>query len=204
MNHEGHFVSLADRNILSQSLWEGSSFQEIDLGDLPCRLQASDLTLLLQKLWAASQEDCELRVRIPHPRHDIFLRDLGYVRGLIPETFAELDLRLSQTGLAKQLGVFFELQQTSLQLDPHWQRSVDEGKISYEEIGVIAKQASNVIEWIVLVMKVRKNLWMQAPQTQLDEKMRKQLEEQMQNLLARGEKESAKVIENYLSGFARG
>lgn len=168
------------------------------MGDLPCRLHNSSLTLALQKIWQLGCENAIVKLRLPHPRHDVFLRDWGYVRALLPETLGQLDPRHSQTGLATQLGVRFEVLELAFILDPHWQKAIDDGNLNFKDIQLISKQALNVIEWIEIQLQVKKSLWVQTDSSSLDPAMRKQLEEQLQAHVDRGDTAAAEVVRQFL------
>lgn len=170
----------------------------MDLGDLPCRLTGPNLALLLQRLWQSCVDDAEIKFRIPHPRHDVFLIDLGYVQALLPATFAQLDPRTSSTGLANQLKVRFEVQEVSFTLDPFWQKSVNDGIHTYEDIEVISKQAMNVIQWVDMKIQVKKSLWISTEATKLDPEMRKQMQDQLQAHIARGDMKAAAIVQQFL------
>jgi len=166
---------------------------------MPCRLDAPSLCLALKKIWQLCREDAVVKLRIPHPHHDVFLRDLGYVRALLPESLAQLDPRHSVTGLAAQLGVRFEILETALTLDHHWQKAIEEKKLNYDDIQLISKQALNVIEWIEMKLQIKKSLWVQGSSASpLEPVMRKQLEEQLAAHLARGDEKAADVIRKFL------
>jgi len=182
-----------------QSLpWKESEISAIDLGDLPCRLTGSSLLLALQKIWLIGADDAVVKLRIPHPRHDMFLMDLGYIRALLPETLTQLDPRHSTTGLHHQLGVRFDTLQVLSILDSHWQKAMDEKNLNEADINLISKQASNVIEWIEMQLQIKKSLWVQAGSTAIDGAMRKQLQEQMQAHLTNGNEAAAAVIRQFL------
>jgi hypothetical protein len=201
---EGNFVSLAALSNWNDIPWSDAEISAVDLGDLPCRLSGATLAMALRNIWRISADDAIVKIRIPHPRHDVFLRDLGYVRALLPETFEQLDPRQSLTGLATQLGVRFEILETTLSLDPHWQEAVDEGKLIQEDIQLIAKQALNVIEWIEMQLQVKKSLWVEttaesAGNFAIDASIRQQLLSQLQTHTARGDEQSAAVIQQFLN-----
>lgn len=139
-------------------------------------------------MWQLCADGAEILFRFPHPRHDVFFSDLGYVRGLLPEAFA-----------ANQLGVRFEIKETSLTLDPHWQNAINEGSVTYDEIDAIAKQVSNVIQWIDMKFQVQKSLWVQAPSSRLEAGMVKQLQDQLASHEARGDEKSASVLRQFLA-----
>lgn len=191
--------NLADEKLFWQNVsWPDSEFTAIDLGDLPCRLTGSSLTLALQKIWKCSAEDALVKIRIPHPRHDLFLTDLGYVRAILPETLTELDPRFSKTGLATQLAVRFETISVAMGLDPQWQKSVDAGEITYADIEVISKQAANVIQWMDIELQIKKSMWIQTAASPLTDDMRKQLTDQLQSHLTRGDQQAAATIQKFL------
>ena len=148
--------------------------------------------------------DAIVKIRIPHPRHDQFLMDIGYVRGLLPVSFAQLDPRHSITGLAKQLGVNFEILESSYELDSHWQNAMTaplEGQepLNAEDIELISKQASNVIQWINITLQAKKTAWISTENSPLEPEMRQQLMEQIALNQARGNTEAVKVINNFLN-----
>jgi hypothetical protein len=201
---EGNFVSLADLGSWKDIPWSDGEISAIDLGDLPCRLSGSTFALALQNIWRISADDAIVKIRIPHPRHDVFLHDLGYIRPLLPETLGQLNPRHSPTGLATQLGVRFEILETAFSLDPHWQQAIGEEKLTYEDIQLIAKQALNVIEWIDMQLQVKKSLWVEttaaaAENFALDASMRQQLLNQLQAHTDRGDEQSAAVIQQFLN-----
>ncbi len=176
----------------------------VDLGDLPSRLTGATLAVAFQKIWQFGAEGATVQMRIPHPRHDSFLIDLGYVQALLPETFMQLDQRHSKTGLANQLRVNFEVVETAFVLDPYWQAAVNEGQASVEDIQLISRQASNVIEWIDIQLRVNKSLWVEAGATKLDPEMRRQLQEQLQGHVDRGDEQAANVIRKFLENASVG
>lgn len=184
--------------------WKDSQINEINLLDLPCLLDGASLSLALSKLWKMCSADAIVKIRIPHPRHDQFLMDIGYVRGLLPVSFAQLDPRHSITGLAKQLGVNFEILESSYELDSHWQNAMTaplEGQepLNAEDIELISKQASNVIQWINITLQAKKTAWISTENSPLEPEMRQQLMEQIALNQARGNTEAVKVINNFLN-----
>lgn len=162
------------------------------MGDLPCRLSRPDLALALQKIWHISKEGAQIKLRIPHPRHDVFLADLGYVSALLPETFEHLN----------QLSIRFETVEAAFILDPHWKAALDEKKVTFEDIQFISKQASNVIQWIDLQLQVKKSLWVETSFSPLTTAMRQQLQSQLQAHIARGDEKAAAIIRQFLDSPA--
>lgn len=195
--------TVADKQFWQNLSWKDGEFSLIDLADLPCRLNAANLGFLFQKIWKICSEDAIVQFRIPHPHHDSFLKDIGYVRALLPESFAQLDSRTSTTGLAQQLGVQFETLDIGFLLDPQWQQALDEKKVTLEEIQTHAKHALNVIECFEIKLKCKKSLHSEIKNTEikvpfLDEPMKRQLLEQMQNYVTKGDLKNAELIRQIL------
>ena len=162
---------------------------EFNFGDLFCRLENSTLLPLLQKTWKAGTDDALIQMQVPHPRHDIFLQDLGYVRGFLPESFLNLEW----------LGIRFEIAEVAYMLDSHWQKSVDDGSVTYEDIQLISKQALNVIQWVTITLKIKKSLWKKSDSPILTPEMKKQLMEQLQGHIDRGDQQAANVLRQFLN-----
>lgn len=177
---------------------------QINLEDLPCLLEGSSLSLALSTIWKICADNALIKIRIPHPRHDQFLMDIGYVRGLLPTSFIQLDPRHTTTGLAQQLGVNFEVLETTYELDSHWQTAMTsplegQGPLNAEDIELISKQASNVIQWINITLQTKKSPWISTESSPIEPQMRKQLMEQLALNQERGNTEAVKVINNFLN-----
>jgi len=169
------------RDIIWENLpWNEGQIKEINLNDLPCRIDGSALPHCLRALWKIAGEGATLSIRIPHPRHDSFLKDIGYVRPLLPEAFFK--------GIG---GISFKHIETALILDPFWQKAVDEKEVTYEEIHEISKQACNVIEWMNIRLEVNKFKL-------LTPEMREQLVRQIGDTEARGDYKAAETIRKFL------
>jgi hypothetical protein len=199
IDNEGLSVSLAgDLTVWKAWPWQEGELIEVRLADLPCRLQPGELAKFLQKIWFSCSEGAMVFMRIPHPRHDTFLRDLGYVRGLLPETFLQLDATHAETGLHRQLGINFKLMEAQFQLDPLWQQAIDSKENTYEEVELISRQGNNVIEWMQIALQVTKSLWVPKSTVHLDAAMERQLMEQIQAHVDRGNEEAAAVVRKFL------
>jgi hypothetical protein len=182
----------------------GADFALVELGDLPCRLETAALQSFMARLWSICAEGAQIKIQIPHPRHDIFIEDIGYVKALLPESFAQLDLKKSTTGIARQLGVNFEFVDAIANLDPHWQDAIDRKEVTLDDIALISIQACNVVQWNSIELKVRKSMWVEAnPQAFLTSEMRQQLTDQMHAQMARGDVNAANVIKTFLEKGAQ-
>ncbi len=176
----------------------------INLGDLPCRLEGKTLHRALQRIWHSATEGAEVSIRIPHPRHDVFLSDLGYVRAILPDAFLALDPSQAVGSSHQPLGVRFEFLESQMELDPQWQAAVDAKEISYDDLAMISRQANNVIQWVTIRLRAKKSAWTATSTVPLAPEMRKQLEEQLQMHISRGDENAAQVIRNFLIAQSTG
>ena len=139
-----------------------------------------------------------LNIHLPHPRHDIFINDLGYLNSVLPESFLELDPQNSILGLHHQLQVRFEIQETQFELEGAYSKTED---IDLEKT---SKQYNNVIAFFKQRIVIRKSLWVETTPESLSKKMltpdmEKQLREQYQMAVSRGDLSAAQVIQNFLN-----
>ncbi len=178
--------------------WTDESVHEVSLGDLPSRLDPRALALCWKKIWGFCREGATVKVRVPHPRHNTFLRDFRYITPLAPESFEELDPRSSRLGLPQQLGINFEIILVGLELDPYWQQKVDEGRQTYDEISLLSRHVHNVVAWINVEFKVHKSPWIRIAASQLDPAERAQLLDQLETHAARGNLDLHQTIQNFL------
>lgn len=168
-----------------------SSYSEIEIGDLPCRLDGRSLQDFMHTLWNLAKSEATIKIQIPHPRHDAFLQDFGYIRALLPEAF-----------INHQWSHFFEVAERSYLLDPYWQAALDRKEVTLEDIEMISRQANNVIEKIEIVLRVKKEVQEFKPvqlTKPISAEMRCQLEDQRQVHIQRGNHEAAAVIEQFLA-----
>lgn len=173
------------------------SVKEFELGDLFGRIGRISFLIAVKQLWWAASDFAVLNIYSAHPRHDIFVNDLGYLNALLPETFLELDPQNSILGLHHQIGVRFEIQETQFEFDPMY---VDQ---KIEDLEILAKKNNNVIAFFQQKIIARKSLWVETSAVGLDKKiltpdMEKQLREQYQSAVSRGDLQAASVIQNFL------
>ena len=120
---------------------------------------------ILKELYRICRPGAEVKITVPHPRHDTFLIDPTHVRAILPESMALLSKKrnleckakgISDTPLGLYLDVDFEVVEVSQLLDPLWEKELASGKMSESEVLGISRLYSNVIKEITIVMKAVK------------------------------------------------
>jgi hypothetical protein len=111
--------------------WPDNSVGEIQLIHVLEHLgQGPDTYLrIFQEMYRVCRGGAEVKIAVPHPRHDFFLDDPTHVRAVTPAGLAMLSKRVnrewqaagaSNTPLALYLDVDFELVSTSLRPGAAW------------------------------------------------------------------------------------
>lgn len=178
---------------LSQHLVKISEPTEINLQDFLARTDKSKISEVLKVIFNSLENDFNLKVEMPHPRHDYFLANLDYVTALLPEALITVTKKLSRS--------FTE--EVTFVLDPEWQKAIDQKEIAYEDIAQIARQANNVIQSYTICWKVKKKGWQELDNTQsenlpLTSDMMKQLNEQLELAKKRNDAKAVESIQNFL------
>jgi hypothetical protein len=190
-DNQGCFIPLA-RLDLEQLPWPEDAIETFELFDLPCRLPKTQLTALLQRLCFMAKANAQISFHLPHPRHDRFLMDADYVTPLLPETLQDV---------ASKLGLPLEIEDVIMELDADWREAVEKKELTYEEVAGQSRHAANVIEWIQVKIKVDKNAFRVATTPALTPAMRKQLMDQLQMQMDRGNTQAVATIQKFLNGI---
>lgn len=179
----------------------------VDLGDLPCRVAPAALLRILHNVWLLALPDAEVVVRLPHPRHDLFYADFGYIRGLLPTAFASLTGNCEEYSYLapyEDTQPVFEITSLNTQLDNYWAIAVDSGKTTVEELSVLSLQANNVIvgyELKLRVVKPEANVYVKQlalATLGLSADMMDQLEKQIAAHAARGNEVAANQVRAFI------
>jgi hypothetical protein len=201
----GNFISLEDLNKAIESKTPKvalehfeKDLEEVEWQDLLLRIPKQNWIPLLLTVSEKCQDSCQWTFQFTHPRHDAFVSEIEYLSPLLPTTL----LRFERPGFS------FEPLETAVILDPGWQKAVNQGEISYEDIESISLQANNVIQAYRMQVRLRKTQWRSVgpagapfPKNLLTPDVRRQLQEQHQAAIERGEVEKAAVIAKTLNGF---
>jgi len=120
---------------------------------------------IIQELYRVCTNGAEVLIRVPHPRHDDFLTDPTHVRAITSGTFSMLSRRQNEawikvgsghTPLAFYWGVDFEIKKVEYNPDEPFRTQFMEGKISSEQLAVVARERNNVIKEISISLAVLK------------------------------------------------
>jgi len=120
---------------------------------------------IMRELYRIARPDALIEIHVPHPLHSDFLREPTHARPILPDTFQGFDLEIAtrwqaeglpRTPLAKYIEVDFFTAQVELFPDPYWQARLDKGQTSVAEFRDIARSTNNALQWIRIVLQVRK------------------------------------------------
>src|ERR1044071_4631068 len=98
---------------------------------------------IMQELYRVMKPGALLHLGVPHPRSESFLGDPTHVRPISPAVLSLFSRRGNQqckergwanTPLAFYLNVDFEIEKTTHVLTPRWQRKLDSGAITMDEL----------------------------------------------------------------------
>jgi hypothetical protein len=188
---------------LDLELAEGSC-SHFNLADLFCRIERPTFLKLVKQIWYWADDFCELQIHLPHPRHDIFINDFGYCNALLPESFLDLDPQNSILGQHQNLGVRFEIAETQFEFDSIYENE------SIEKLEALSKTNLNVIAFFKQKITIRKSLWIEVADLSnnsnsklLTPEIEKQLREQYQMAIQRGDLNAAQVIQNFLNNSGK-
>jgi hypothetical protein len=147
--------------------WADSSVEAVRLHHVLEHLGETTASYLgvLRELYRVCQDGARVFITVPHPRHDDFLIDPTHVRPILAESFQLLSRRrcldwkargIANTPLALYLDVDFEVEKVAHTLDALWQRQLEAGKMTTEELGAMAQQVNNVIKQTDIELRVLK------------------------------------------------
>jgi len=127
---------------------------------------AESYLTIIRELYRVCAHGAEVRILLPHPRHDDFLLDPTHVRAILPESFLLFSRSVCErlaaegagdTPLALMLGVNFEVQTIQHTLDPAWRERLTKGEITQDGLAEAARQYNNVIKETAVVLKAIKD-----------------------------------------------
>lgn len=118
----------------------------------------------LRELHRVCQPNSIIEIRVPHPRHDIFLIDPTHVRPIYPHTLDMFskernkkgaETNSSETPLGIIHNVNFKVVDYKFLLDPYWETKFK--SMSQEECDYVARSFNNVIAEILINLMVIKD-----------------------------------------------
>lgn len=121
---------------------------------------------LWREIYRISAPDCEIDIAVPYYKSNEYWSDPSHVRVYSPLTFSMLSLEenkrwqkqsISNTVLAMQLGVDFQVLSSNVVWQAHWQDALDRGEISSEQLFEIERDRWNVIKELQFKLLVKKS-----------------------------------------------
>ena len=120
---------------------------------------------IVAELYRVAAPGGTVRIVVPHPRHADHLTDPTHVRPIAPELFRHFSLAMNElwharkmpgTPLARYLEVDLELVSVGLQLDAHWQRELDGGRLDLDGLNHAISTYNNVVESVDITLRALK------------------------------------------------
>jgi hypothetical protein len=120
---------------------------------------------IVKELYRVCRHGAEVRIHVPHPRHDDFINDPTHVRAITPELlflFSQRQNRIwrenkaSNTLLAFYLDVDFEVKKASLVLDPRYADALARGQIQEGQLDELARSYNNVVREYAIILEAVK------------------------------------------------
>ncbi|MBF0620859.1 MAG: methyltransferase domain-containing protein [Magnetococcales bacterium] len=147
--------------------WPDNSVESIFLSHVLEHLGADTDTYLniFKEMYRVCQPNALIHIIVPHPRHDDFLNDPTHVRAVTPNGLALFSQKKNRqwqqmgaanTPLGQIIEVDFDLIETTMNLDPAWQKKLAEGQVTEEEIYHAERQYNNVVQSTQTILKAIK------------------------------------------------
>lgn len=120
---------------------------------------------VIQELYRVCRDQATIHIIVPHHRHDCFYSDPTHVRPITEETVRLLSRSKnieyrhqgsSNSCLAFEWGVDFEVQEVKYHFDARWQQRLANREIRPDELLEAAMSSWNVIEMLELKLVVHK------------------------------------------------
>ncbi len=120
---------------------------------------------IMKELYRVCRGGAQVRIVVPHPRHDTFLFDPTHVRAITPATLEMFSRRrnlewqaanVANTPLALHHGVDFELVHAMSQLDEPYLTRYRNGELSTAQLQELERSLNNVVLQIEMTLEVVK------------------------------------------------
>jgi hypothetical protein len=120
---------------------------------------------VFRELYRVCRHDARVHITVPHPRHDTFLGDPTHVRPVTIDGLAMFSRRQCEewirdgranTPVAVMIGVDFEIEATSLVLEPIWRSRLELKKITEAELLLAIRERNNVVVETTAVLRAVK------------------------------------------------
>ncbi|MDA0787341.1 MAG: hypothetical protein O3B37_13720 [Proteobacteria bacterium] len=147
--------------------WADDSVDEVVMSHVLEHLgQQTDVYFaIIKELYRICRDGAEVRIAVPHPRHDDFLNDPTHVRAVTVEALAMFSKKAcdefvakkaANTPLAHMLEVDFEMEDMKFTLEQPWLSKVQSGAMGDTELLLAIRQHNNVIKETTVRLRVKK------------------------------------------------
>lgn len=129
---------------------------------------------IIKELYRTGRHGAEVKIVVPHPRHDDFINDPTHVRAVTPEMMslfskkACLDWKqrgCANSPLALHHDVDFEIDSVNYVLDEPYRSQFVERKLSQDGLVQLARERNNIIREIAMRLRIVKSAGAGTPQT---------------------------------------
>jgi glycosyltransferase involved in cell wall biosynthesis len=120
---------------------------------------------IMKELYRVTKPGGKVHIWVPHPRHSDFLADPTHCRPVLPDLFLHFSLDVNRdwqqrglpgTPLAMYLGLDFQIEASTLHLDPHWLGQWQSGRLKAEELDYAIRSYNNVVQQVEVVLRAQK------------------------------------------------
>ena len=147
--------------------WPDNSMEEVVISHVLEHLgQGTEVYFaIIKELYRVCRDRAEVRIAVPHPRHDDFLNDPTHVRPVTVESLAMfskkacdefIEKQAANTPLAYILEVDFEMEDMKFTLEQPWLSKVQSGAMGDTELLLAIRQHNNVIKETAVRLRVKK------------------------------------------------
>jgi SAM-dependent methyltransferase len=120
---------------------------------------------IIKELYRVAADGARILIGVPHPRSDHFIGDPTHVRIVTPSVLSLFSKKQNRewkkTGspnspLAFYLDVDFDIVKVNLGLHPRWEKKLQSGEITRDELYVAIDTHNNVVDNIEIILTVCK------------------------------------------------
>lgn len=120
---------------------------------------------LIQEIYRVCRPGAQVRINVPHPRHDDFLNDPTHVRAITPDMLCLFSKRQNEiwrtSGAANSLFAFyldvdFEIRHARSVLDPRYDAAFARGQINDQLLADMERAQNNVISAYEILLEAKK------------------------------------------------
>ena len=147
--------------------WADNSVREVEMRHVLEHLGASTDTYLaiIKELWRVCEPGAQVRIVVPHPRHDHYLNDPTHVRPITVQGLEMFSQKRNHewqksgkpnTPLGLYLDVDFEIVSFDVLPDEPWRGRLQRGEMQGSELQEAMRMYANVIMETTIVMRAVK------------------------------------------------